>query len=275
MHVLRPYPTADLMLLVKTPGELKAREVRNRITFYVGVFPHFGRAAGRLDGRHSQHTVLAGTPAMCGCVPVCVGVLLLCRLRISLHTVRPLTCLSLPPCSAPPRLLPLAAACGLSALHMQRASCALSQDHLTGKQYLGWKKIRETYAELIKQRDDRLRGGPLPERVRSSSREGAAATERGSSRDRDRERERGSSRDRDRDRDHRGSSREYRGNSGSGGGGRDYRRDRDYDRGYDRRDRSRSPGRRRDRDYRDDHHHRSRYSEYPPPGYGGRSSEVR
>lgn len=143
---------------------------------------------------------------------------------------------------------------------------AVLQDHLTGKQYLGWKKIRETYAELIKQREDRLRGGPLPDRRRSSSREVAAA-DRGSSRDREREHARGSSRDRERDRerDYRGSSREYRG--GGSSRDRDYRRDRDYDRGYDRRERSRSPRRRGDRDYREER----RYAEYPPPGYGSRS----
>lgn len=48
MHVLRPCPTADLMLLVKTPGELKAREVRNRIPFMLGFFL---TSVGRLDGR--------------------------------------------------------------------------------------------------------------------------------------------------------------------------------------------------------------------------------
>lgn len=135
---------------------------------------------------------------------------------------------------------------------------------MTGKQYLGWKKIRETYAEIIKQRDDRLRGGPLPDRRRSSSREVAAA-ERGSSRDR--ERERGSSRDRERDRerDNRGSSRDYRGSGSSRD--RDYRRERDYDRHHDRRERSRSPRRRGDREHRDER----RYAEYPPPGYGSRA----
>lgn len=144
---------------------------------------------------------------------------------------------------------------------------ALLQDHLTGKQYLGWKKIRETYAELVKQRDDGLRGGPLPERHRSSSRD-AAAAERGSSRDR--ERERGGSRERER-----GSSRDYRG-SGSSRDHRGSSRDGDYsrrERDYDRRERSRSPRRRSDRDRDRDYHHRDdrRYSEYPPPGYDRRS----
>ncbi len=142
---------------------------------------------------------------------------------------------------------------------------------MTGKQYLGWKKIRETYAELIKQREDRLRGGPLPERRRSSSKDAAAAAERGSSRDRERERERGSSRERERDRE-RGSSREYRGSS------RDYKgssrdgdfRDPRHDREIERRERERSPRRRsdRERDYRRDDR---RYAEYPPPGYDRRS----
>lgn len=234
-----------------------------------------------------QHCAGRGTRAMRGCVLV---VSVCCSFPGT--AAPPVTLCSLSPacpccpallCSASPRLLPLAAAARAFLSPRMHATCRMSlpQDHLTGKQYLGWKKIRETYAEIIKQRDDRMRGGPLPERVRSSSREGAAAAaERGSSRDRDRERERerGSSRDRD----YRGgSSRDYRGSSGGGGRDRDYRpRDRDYDRErYDRRDRSRSPGRRHrvgDRDYRDDRdHHRSRYSEYPPPGYGSRSSEVR
>jgi hypothetical protein len=99
------------------------------------------------------------------------------------------------------------------------------QDHLTGKQYLGWKKIRETYAEIMKARDERLRGPIEPEpRHRSSSRD---------YRDREAGRERESGRERERERDsergrERGSSREYRGRDE-----RDYRssRDRDF---YDR-----------------------------------------
>lgn len=151
---------------------------------------------------------------------------------------------------------------------LYRCCTAAAQDHLTGKQYLGWKKIRETYAEIIKRREDRLRGGPLPEHHRSSSREVAAAAERGSSRDP----ERGSSRDRERDRDRERS----RGSSRDRGSGRDRdrdHRDRDYrrDRDYDRRERERSPRRRSDRDYRDER----RYSEYPPPGYGSRSEVGR
>lgn len=150
-----------------------------------------------------------------------------------------------------------------------------SQDHLTGKQYLGWKKIRETYAELIKQREERLRGGPLPERVRSSSKEAAAAAERGSSRDRERERERerGSSRDHDRERergssrDHRGSSRDYRGSSRAAGDFRDPMHEREIER----RERERSPRRRSDRDRDRDHRGDRRYSEHPPPGYDRRS----
>lgn len=96
------------------------------------------------------------------------------------------------------------------------------QDHLTGKQYLGWKKIRETYAGIMKSRDERMRSGPISEPEpphRSSSRD---------YRDRDRERESGRERERERDRDpdrerarERGSSREYR--SSSGRDERDYR----------------------------------------------------
>uniref|UniRef100_A0A383VAM8 Uncharacterized protein n=1 Tax=Tetradesmus obliquus TaxID=3088 RepID=A0A383VAM8_TETOB len=138
------------------------------------------------------------------------------------------------------------------------------EDHLTGKQYLGWKKIRETYAEIMKSRDERMRSGPISEPEpphRSSSRD---------YRDRDRERESGRERERERDRDpdrerarERGSSREYR--SSSGRDERDYRsssardpyadrdrrdrygssRDRDYDR-----ERERSPRRGSSRDYR-------------------------
>jgi hypothetical protein len=103
------------------------------------------------------------------------------------------------------------------------------QDHLTGKQYLGWKKIRETYAEIMKARDERMRGGPIEAepRHRSSSRD---------YRDRERERESGREREREREPDRerpreRGSSRDYRSSRDE----RDYRgsgsRDRDY---YDR-----------------------------------------
>lgn len=53
------------------------------------------------------------------------------------------------------------------------------QDHLQGKQYLGWKAIRDTLAAM----QERLRSAPEPPRARSRERE------RERSRDRERERE--------------------------------------------------------------------------------------
>ncbi len=100
------------------------------------------------------------------------------------------------------------------ALHFVRAP---PQEHLTGKQYLGWKRIRETFAELTKKAEakasSRHERHREPEHVRSRSR--GHGDERGH-------------------RDERG-PREERGHRDERPRGRDER----YERGY--RDRERSP----------------------------------
>ena len=58
------------------------------------------------------------------------------------------------------------------------------QDHLQGKQYLGWKAIRDTLAAM----QERLRSAPEPPRSRDRERSRERDNER--SRDRERERER-------------------------------------------------------------------------------------
>lgn len=72
-----------------------------------------------------------------------------------------------------------------------------AQEHLTGKQYLGWKAIREKYAELTSRWEARARSRepellPPPPAAPSSVRErsGPPPEERERSRDRERERER-------------------------------------------------------------------------------------
>lgn len=130
------------------------------------------------------------------------------------------------------------------------------QEHLTGKQYLGWKRIREHYAEL----SARL------------GRSGRASAEppHPSEYDRDRDRHR-SSRDRSR-------------SPGGGGGSGDRRRDhhRDYDRGSSRyggsggADRDRDYGRDRGRDDRYDsrEHRGSRRVSAKGPRQAGRDGET-
>mmetsp|Transcript_40314 Transcript_40314/g.95794 ORF Transcript_40314/g.95794 Transcript_40314/m.95794 type:complete len:322 (+) Transcript_40314:134-1099(+) len=116
---------------------------------------------------------------------------------------------------------------------------ARRRDHLAGKQYLGWKAIREKLAELQK----KLAGVPAPRhpppsaddrgRGRDDRRRSPGRSDRSTSRHRSRSRERDDRRDRD----------------------RDYRdRERGRDRDWDRRDRDRSrydDYRRRDYDWRD------------------------
>ena len=60
----------------------------------------------------------------------------------------------------------------------------MSQDHLQGKQYLGWKAIRDTLAAM----QERMRSAPEPPRSRERERSRERDNER--SRDRERERER-------------------------------------------------------------------------------------
>eukprot|EP00878_Enallax_costatus_P017931 GHUV01018856.1.p1 GENE.GHUV01018856.1~~GHUV01018856.1.p1 ORF type:complete len:371 (+),score=85.32 GHUV01018856.1:301-1413(+) len=153
-------------------------------------------------------------------------------------------------------------------------------DHLTGKQYLGWKKIRETYADMVKAREERFRGPPREERDRDRPRSHSRGGEPDArERERDprdrhereqdpRERERGSSREhRDRDRDFAGPPR-----------GRDLdgppRGDRYRDRDYDRREFERREMERRERERHGSSRERERsparrdrrYNEVPPPG---------
>ena len=102
---------------------------------------------------------------------------------------------------------------------MQTGAVLHLQDHLMGKQYLGWKAIREKLEEVKKAEADKLEKPP------------------GRDRDRERERDRGDHhRDRDRDRDR------ERDRGHSSRGDRDRERER-KDRGRDgeRRDRERSP----------------------------------
>uniref|UniRef100_A0A7S0N5A5 Luc7-like protein n=1 Tax=Pyramimonas obovata TaxID=1411642 RepID=A0A7S0N5A5_9CHLO len=111
--------------------------------------------------------------------------------------------------------------CPVSGVYMSSTDNEQRQaDHLSGKQYQGWKAIREKLKEL-QERKVPPKGSHRP----SSDKD---RRDRESSKDRDRDRrDRERSRDRDRDRD---------------------RRDRDRDRDRDRRDRDRD---RSDRDYRD------------------------
>ncbi|KAG2422731.1 hypothetical protein HXX76_015818 [Chlamydomonas incerta] len=115
------------------------------------------------------------------------------------------------------------------------------QEHLTGKQYLGWKAIREKYAELTSRWEVRARSRepelPPPPGIApvaaSRERSGPPPEERGRSHDRERERERSPRRE------DRGYERGRSGGSGyddRGGYDRGYDRDRggDRDRGYDR-----------------------------------------
>ncbi len=66
------------------------------------------------------------------------------------------------------------------------------QEHLTGKQYLGWKAIREKYAELTSRWEARARSRepelPPPPSVPSRERSGPPPEERERSHDRERER---------------------------------------------------------------------------------------
>uniref|UniRef100_A0A7S1SVQ0 Uncharacterized protein n=1 Tax=Tetraselmis chuii TaxID=63592 RepID=A0A7S1SVQ0_9CHLO len=110
---------------------------------------------------------------------------------------------------------------------------ARRRDHLSGKQYLGWKAIREKLDELQK----KLRGVPMP---REPSRGDDRSRDRDDRRDRDR-------RDRDRDERRRSRSRD-RGDRRDRDRDRDGRRDRDYERSRSRHD----DHRRRDRDDRRD-----------------------
>lgn len=71
--------------------------------------------------------------------------------------------------------------------------CAVPQEHLEGKQYLGWKAIRERFAELLAKYGPGGMAGPLPP---PPARDAGAG--RSGSYDRDRERDR--ERDRDRER---------------------------------------------------------------------------
>lgn len=183
--------------------------------------------------------------------------------------------------------LPSAATLLLQLVILLAAVCL--QDHLTGKQYLGWKKIRETYADMVKTREERFRGPPREERDRDRPR----SHSRGGELD-PRERER-DPRERERDpRDReRGSSREYRDrerdrDSAAAPRGRDFdvpprgrdldgppRGDRYRDRDYDRRDFERREMERRERERHGSSRDRERspprrdsrrYNEVPPPG---------
>eukprot|EP00873_Tetraselmis_striata_P045870 jgi/Tetstr1/466134/TSEL_010697.t2 len=122
---------------------------------------------------------------------------------------------------------------------------ARRRDHLAGKQYLGWKAIREKLAEL----QTKLAGVPMPrpvERSHDRDRDGRRHSRSRSPRrdrerrDRDRDSKRSRSRDRDdrRDRDRRDRDRRDRDRDHDRSRSRhdDYRR-RDYDRRDDRRER--------------------------------------
>lgn len=134
--------------------------------------------------------------------------------------------------------------CQVSGVYLSSADSELRKlDHLKGKQYQGWKAIRDRLSELTAQ-------NPPPSR--SARDNGTRRND--SSREGDRDRD---YRSRDRDRDYRGRDRRDR-DRGFSSRDRDYRRDwdkgKDRDRGRDyhrsRSRRSRSRSRSRERDYR-------------------------
>mmetsp|Transcript_4261 Transcript_4261/g.7334 ORF Transcript_4261/g.7334 Transcript_4261/m.7334 type:complete len:326 (+) Transcript_4261:85-1062(+) len=134
--------------------------------------------------------------------------------------------------------------CQVSGVYLSSADSELRKlDHLKGKQYQGWKAIRDRLSELTAQ-------NPPPSR--SARDNGTRRND--SSREGDRDRD---YRSRDRDRDYRGRDRRDR-DRGFSSRDRDYRRNwdkgKDRDRGRDyhrsRSRRSRSRSRSRERDYR-------------------------
>ncbi|KAK9821175.1 hypothetical protein WJX74_004864 [Apatococcus lobatus] len=152
------------------------------------------------------------------------------------------------------------------------------QDHLTGKQYLGWKAIRDKHAELRERFAGRAPSGalppppPIPEPGEMYPSGPPQYPSDGRNRDRERERER-RSRDHERDRERDGERHRHRHHS-------DRHRDRDGDHygresghreGSHRHHRHRSRSRDQDRDHslrrrRDDRAPPSG-NEIPPPGW--------
>ncbi|KAK9844094.1 hypothetical protein WJX81_004357 [Elliptochloris bilobata] len=131
--------------------------------------------------------------------------------------------------SAPERVMTVCEICGVFMQQLDNSDpkrkARAEEDHLQGKQYLGWKAIRDTLAAM-------------QERMRSAPAEPLPPPPRERSRERDRERDREydrhshrSSRDRERDRSYRERDRGY-GGSESGGRydrGANYERERDRD----------------------------------------------
>lgn len=154
---------------------------------------------------------------------------------------------------------PCACACVLHAPQPPLAFPTL-QDHLTGKQYLGWKKIREVFAELKAKRSGGGGiGGPATAFHGSSERSRSRGDEQlppppgerpGGKDDKEREREREGRHDERRRERSRSPGRERRYDRG-------YERDRGYehdrghgrDRGYERGGYERERGYERDRDH--------------------------
>jgi hypothetical protein len=90
---------------------------------------------------------------------------------------------------------------GTPPVSSRRPGLVTLQEHLTGKQYLGWKAIREKFAELTNKwsgrepvAEARERSAPAEDRARSSDRDRARSSDRDRERERERERERSPSR---------------------------------------------------------------------------------
>ncbi|GMH39114.1 hypothetical protein BSKO_07012 [Bryopsis sp. KO-2023] len=84
-----------------------------------------------------------------------------------------------------------------------------SSDHLNGKQYIGWKKIREAHNALV-EKFDRIRKEREPAREQREEREKDRERERPSRRERERSRSRGSRRERESERSARDRERYHR-----------------------------------------------------------------
>ncbi|XP_074638785.1 luc7-like protein 3 [Acropora palmata] len=124
-------------------------------------------------------------------------------------------------------------------------------DHLQGKQHMGYAKIKSTIEELKKQKNEspsvsRDKDDQEREKKQERERERSLDNDR-RDRDRDRERDRDRGRDRDRDKDRERRRDRDRGRDRERDRDRDRKRGRDYDRSRDR-DRGRDHDRGRDRD---------------------------
>jgi hypothetical protein len=137
----------------------------------------------------SSHLHACTRSARCPCcLPACFG-------RCGRHLPR---VLPLPPSSS---LVSTVIGVRTGSRVLTATSGAFMQEHLSGKQYLGWLAIRDKLTELREKHRSLPRdSGRESGRDRDRDRDGEREKDRDRDRDRERERDRGSDRDRDRHR---------------------------------------------------------------------------